>query len=375
MSAMLESATKPRIQEDKILRFLVEGTVSETGSEFFRALARNLSEALQTYGAWVTEYLPETRRLRALAFWLKDGFLDHFEHAIDGTPCQPVIETKSRAHFPERLLDFFPNDPDLAAIGAVSYMGTPLLDTDGTLLGHLAVLDNRPMPAEPQLYELFDLFAARAVAELRRLRAESATREREAQLSLLLDTAMDAILVLDEKFSITRLNPRATELFACTEEDLAGENFLDFLGPTAAAEFSRLAKELQDRPGEASSVVAGRFGGNPLGQDARSRRGSDFALPLQWRAILHRVSSQHERAIGGRAAHSGARRGGGILARGCRRGARRNGYHRPQRGDPRRLQFDPPSCADRRDGPHPGRDRHGQGTRGPRNPRCGRAPR
>ena len=182
MSAMLESATKPRIQEDKILRFLVEGTVSETGSEFFRALARNLSEALQTYGAWVTEYLPETRRLRALAFWLKDGFLDHFEHAIDGTPCQPVIETKSRAHFPERLLDFFPNDPDLAAIGAVSYMGTPLLDTDGTLLGHLAVLDNRPMPAEPQLYELFDLFAARAVAELRRLRAESATREREAQL-------------------------------------------------------------------------------------------------------------------------------------------------------------------------------------------------
>ena len=54
-SAMLVSATKSRIQQDKILRFLVEGTVSETGAEFFRALARNLSEALQTY-AWVTEY-------------------------------------------------------------------------------------------------------------------------------------------------------------------------------------------------------------------------------------------------------------------------------------------------------------------------------
>jgi hypothetical protein len=68
---MRESAIKPRIQEDKVLRFLVEGTVSETGTEFFRALARNLSEALQTYGASVTEYIPETRRLRALAFWLK----------------------------------------------------------------------------------------------------------------------------------------------------------------------------------------------------------------------------------------------------------------------------------------------------------------
>ena len=67
--------------------------MSETGSEFFRALARNLSEALQTCGAWITEYLPESRRLRALAFWLNGGFLDHYEHAIDGTPCQAVIET------------------------------------------------------------------------------------------------------------------------------------------------------------------------------------------------------------------------------------------------------------------------------------------
>ena len=247
---MLESAVKPRIREDKILRFLVEGTVSETGSDFFRALARNLSEALQTCGAWITEYIPETNRLRALGFWLNGTFLEDYELSIEGSPCQPVIETKSRAHFPDRLLDLFPHDAELAALGAVSYMGIPLLDADGTLLGSLGVLDNRPMPAEPQLYELFDLFAVRAVAEIRRLRAESATREREAQLSLLLDTAMDAILVLDGEFRITRLNPRATELFACTEEDLAGENLLDFLSPAAAAKFSRLAKELQARPGE-----------------------------------------------------------------------------------------------------------------------------
>ena len=191
------------------------------------------------------EYIPETRRLRALGFWLDGSFLEDYEFYIEGTPCQPVIETKSRAHFPERLLELFPHDAELAALGAVSYMGSPLLDADGTFLGAPGVLDNRPMHAEPQLYELFDLFAVRAVAEIRRLRAETAMREREAQLSLLLDTAMDAILVLDGEFRITRLNPRATELFACTEEDLAGESFLDFLGPAAAAKFSRLVKELQ----------------------------------------------------------------------------------------------------------------------------------
>ena len=56
--------------EDFLLRSLSDGTSSETGSDFFRALVKNLSQALGTYGAWVTEYLPDVKRLRALAFWL-----------------------------------------------------------------------------------------------------------------------------------------------------------------------------------------------------------------------------------------------------------------------------------------------------------------
>ena len=50
------------------------------------------------------------------------------------------------------MLDFFPNDPDLAAIGALSYMGTPLLDTDGTLLGQRVTKDFTIRVDEP--YEL-----------------------------------------------------------------------------------------------------------------------------------------------------------------------------------------------------------------------------
>jgi hypothetical protein len=114
------------------------------------------------------------------AFWINDRFLDHFEYAIDGTACQSVIETKSRAHFPERLLDFFPNDADGAAVGAVSYMGTRLLDTDGILLGTWPCWTIvRCQPSRS--FTSYLIFSPRgAVAELRRLRAEAATREREA---------------------------------------------------------------------------------------------------------------------------------------------------------------------------------------------------
>ena len=53
------SPTDSYINEDFILRSLVEGTASETGTRFFRALVKNISHALGTHGAWVAEYLPE----------------------------------------------------------------------------------------------------------------------------------------------------------------------------------------------------------------------------------------------------------------------------------------------------------------------------
>jgi PAS domain-containing protein len=93
-------------------------------------------------------------------------------------------------------------------------MGVPLEDVDGTILGHLAVLDTRPMPEQPRLLTLFRIFAARAAAELRRLRAESRVRERQEKLKGLVDGAMDAIIELDHDLTVRGLNPAAEEVFA-----------------------------------------------------------------------------------------------------------------------------------------------------------------
>ena len=54
------------LNEEAALRTLLEGTAAETGTRFFAALVENLAKALGTHGAWVTEYFPQTRRLRAL---------------------------------------------------------------------------------------------------------------------------------------------------------------------------------------------------------------------------------------------------------------------------------------------------------------------
>ncbi len=235
-------------EDEALLRLVVEGTVSETGTEFFRALVKNLATALGTTGAWVTEYFPEERKMRALAMWLKDRFVEDFQYNVAGTACEKVVDTLHLIHIPERMVELYPANPELAAMNAVSYLGTALLDTDGCVAGHISVLDTKPMPRDERAISLFEIFAARATGEMRRLRQEMAVRTREEQLSALFDSAMDAVVVLDANGGISRVNRAAERLFGCTTEDLIGENLRDFLPAESRTQFDAFVKELDAQP-------------------------------------------------------------------------------------------------------------------------------
>ena len=219
------------LDEQAALRTILEGTATETGERFFSALVQNLAKALGTDGAWVTEYLKDCRKLRALAFWMDGQWVQDYEADIAGTPCEQVIETARLVHFPDRLLELFPDEPEVQAIGAVSYLGMPLLDTDGKVLGHIAVIDRRPLPREPRVLALFRIFGARATAEMRRLRAERQVYEREEKLRRLVDSAMDAIIEFDENLKVTTMNPAAEQAFHCTAAQFSGETFCRLLSP------------------------------------------------------------------------------------------------------------------------------------------------
>ena len=250
MIAVCMSGVIPSAADEAALRLVVEGTVSETGVEFHRALVKNLAAVMGTTGAWVTEYLPEKRHLRPHAFWLDGRFITPYEHPIDGTPCEAVVTGKKLVHYPDRVVEVYPSNGNLKAMQAVSYLGVPLFDEDKNVMGHLAVLDTKPLPAQPRMMSLFEIFAARAAAEQRRLKVEHQVRAREEQLAALLQGAMDAIVVLDAASAIIRVNPAAERLFRCTAEDLLGEKLQDFLPAASAAQFEAFVKELDSQTPE-----------------------------------------------------------------------------------------------------------------------------
>ncbi len=169
----------------EMLRAIVEGTASVTGRDFFSSLVRHLASALQVRHAFLTECPEGTQgRARMLAFWKGDGFGENIEYDVAPTPCMAVLEGKTR-HHPVNLQALFPDDKDLVDLAAESYLGVPLLDASGRVIGHLAVLDHKPMEEVSREVSLLSVFAARAGAELERLKAEDKVRASLAEVETL----------------------------------------------------------------------------------------------------------------------------------------------------------------------------------------------
>jgi PAS domain S-box-containing protein len=139
-------------KSDLRLRKIDEGMAATTGAEFFNSLVKSLAEALQTKYAFVSKFVEGNRaRVRTLAFWKGDGFLGNFEYDLPYTPCERVLVGEV-CLFPEKVQDLFlEHREDLAKLGVESSLAIPVSDCSGTVMGHLVVMDTKPMHDDPRV--------------------------------------------------------------------------------------------------------------------------------------------------------------------------------------------------------------------------------
>ena len=136
------------------------------GEYYFRELVRHLANVTGAQHAFVTRFLPPDR-VRTYAYVSNGHIVDNVEYDLSGTPCEGVIGGVF-CHITSGAQRRFPK----AAAGIEGYLGTPLTARDGQVLGHLCVFDEKPLLAEPDRLFNFQLYAARAAAELERLRPD-----------------------------------------------------------------------------------------------------------------------------------------------------------------------------------------------------------
>ena len=247
------------------LRAIVEGVEAETGEVFFRLLVRRVAEALGVAFAFVSELDREREVFRTLALWGRGHLLPNLELPLAGTPCEGVLRGEM-AHHPVRLCELFPRDKGLVTWQAESYCGVPLLDSQGVVVGHLAIIDDKPMH-DPRGLWILRIFAARARAENERMRAEAMLRESEEAYRDLYEEAPVAYWYATHEAKIDRANRAMAEMLGVSREEIIGRRLYDFAADTPHGKPVALAIGRRFLAGEdvrGDEVECRRADGSPL---------------------------------------------------------------------------------------------------------------
>ena len=156
---------------------VAEGTAGAVGDEFLRCLVRHVALAFDAKFAFVAEAAdPSGEYVRVISGWYDgDWMREPFEYETRGKPCALVVESSVVA-FPEALTERFPEAKPAIDMGLESYLAICLRAADGTHLGHMAVMDARPMNAGDDDVAAMRIFASRSAAELERRHQEAALR-------------------------------------------------------------------------------------------------------------------------------------------------------------------------------------------------------
>jgi signal transduction histidine kinase len=114
--------------------------------------------------------------------WYDGAWMDEpFEYDTEGKPCALVVD-KAVVAFPEALTRRFPEAKPAIDMGLESYLAVCLRASDGTHLGHMAVMDAGPMQARDDDVAAMRIFASRAAAELERRHQAAALRRSRARV-------------------------------------------------------------------------------------------------------------------------------------------------------------------------------------------------
>jgi transcriptional regulator with GAF, ATPase, and Fis domain len=220
---------------------------------------RHLASALRARYAFITD-CGDQKHAKALAFWKGDRFGENFEFDIADTPCMKVLQGEV-CHYREGLQKLFPLDTGLVELEAQSYLGVPMLDLANRVIGHIAILDDKPMDRDPRAIDLVKVFAARAAAELKRQRAEAE-----------LQTALEQVRALQKKLE--------AENVYLQEEITKEHNFEEIVGNSKAI-VEALDRVATVAPTDSTVLILGETGcGKELIARAIHSHGSRKNRPL-----------------------------------------------------------------------------------------------
>lgn len=215
-----QKENEEKLKKDKDVLQVLAQTSGSGDTSIFELIVEQLATSQSAAYALIGIIAPDDKnKIRTIAVWGNGTLLDNFTYSLKGTPCDRVLGTDA-CFYPESVQDHFPEDTLLVEMNAEGYIGVPIICSNGTSRGILAILDTKPLQREEHFFELLNTLATRVSIELERLKLED-TLKISAQL---FSQTREGMLITDTNSRIVDINPAFSAITGYSREDVLGKN-------------------------------------------------------------------------------------------------------------------------------------------------------
>lgn len=215
----------PTTYNEVLFKVLYEIALAN-GSDFFDTVVESISKHLGVKYVLIGEFIEDKFRVKSKSLWVKDSIAEQYEYSLFNTPCEHVIEGEIKI-IPQKVQMFYPKDQDLVDWEVESYIGIPLFNHKGGIIGHIAVLDNDFIEDVELVVTVLKTCSNRVGAELERAISDELvqkrTQEKELKtqqlrhtvsvLEATIESTTDGLLIVNTKGEILQFNQKFLQIW------------------------------------------------------------------------------------------------------------------------------------------------------------------
>jgi PAS domain S-box-containing protein len=206
-----------RKQAEEAIQTLVEGTSGIAGQDFFDKLVEEMSEWLGCEVGLIAELIDDNS-VRTISMRVDGKTAAEYQYRLHGTPCENVT-TKGFCHYAENITELFPEDKDLADMDLSGYVGSPLRNKEGKVVGIICAMSRSSLMLPARAEQVIGILAARCSVEVERRRAENALKASEQFLQTIIDGVAEPLIIIGNGYQMKLLNKTAREQMSIIEAE------------------------------------------------------------------------------------------------------------------------------------------------------------
>lgn len=215
------------------------------GEPYFKALANRLAVSLKVDTAWISEYHNSADTLKVLALIHNNKYYQDITYSSRATACGHVLDDRSLLKLEEHVLSDFPQSKSyLERFKPQAYLGVPLHDLDGKLIGVVAVCHSSRLDFDERNLEIFRLFADKTSVAVQKHRREEEAKNKELQLKGLIDGIQDLLINFDKEGHVIMTNTAARNHLSWKQDTEDRASVYSFLNKKDRSDVDRMIYKL-----------------------------------------------------------------------------------------------------------------------------------